>query len=85
MSERFLLSKYARQTKYTTAVFPVDLYFMKYRAEPKVRPETTSKEPVTGNKIQAKPNYQKKTGYAGYQHILPINPVSQIFDPEKFI
>lgn len=76
-----LLKKYLEETEFNISSLPVDLYCLQERInnENKSNKDVVREKPLT----PVLPNELKKYDYRGINHLMPIAPISQIFDLTK--
>jgi len=86
MMKKFRISKYLDEITVHSNYFPVDLYFIQERAQKKGKildPEIIRKKINSENYMLNKQNTLIKYDYNGQFHNTPINPLSQIINPQN--
>jgi len=85
MKKTDLFNSYLKETQIPKELFPVELYFMKYRAESTNKKESNESEKSFKEIVDRKPNNLKKINYSGNVHFLPTSSLSSIINNEKLI
>jgi|GEM_PF-3671434 len=80
-----LFTSYLMENNIPKELFPIELYFMQYRAESTVSSRNISDNKPTNIGVEVKPNYLLKIGYTGAVHTLPVGNLSLIINQEKLI
>ncbi len=85
MTKNNVFNSYLIESNIPKELFPVELYFMQYRAESKNKIEDSNHKILTTQVIDIKPNYLNKIDYSGNVHNLPTNSLSLIINNENLI
>ncbi len=84
MIKNKIFESYLLETNLSKSLFPVEMFFIKYRAESKELDKGQNTSSYSNN-INFKKNNLKKILYAGDVHSLPVGNLSLIISNENLI
>lgn len=85
MTKFDVFNSYLSESNIPKNLYPIELYFMKYRAQSISKSENSLDAVKVNQNIDIKPNYLTKIAYFGDVHSLPTSSLSLIINNENLI